>query len=149
MQIMPGTGKQIARQHGIKDYSTAKLTGDPALNVAMGEAYLGGLVERFGGSYILAFAGYNAGRGNAQKWIEKSGDPQSPNVDPIDWVESIPFTETRNYVQKVLQNVHVYRTRLETKKYAITQDLNRGGSKAASSGCGDAPTTIASLLNQC
>jgi soluble lytic murein transglycosylase len=151
MQIMPGTGKQIARQHRINGYSTAKLTGDPALNVAMGEAYLGGLIERFGGSYILAFAGYNAGPGNAQKWIETYGDPRSPNVDPIDWVESIPFTETRKYVQKVLQNVHVYRTRLETKKYAITQDLNRGGSKAAaaSSGCGDEPTTIASLINQC
>jgi soluble lytic murein transglycosylase len=151
MQIMPGTGKGIARQYRISGYRTSDLTQKPALNVAMGEAYLGGLIDRFGGSYILAFAGYNAGPGNAQKWIDIYGDPRSPGVDAIDWIESIPITETRKYVQKVMQNVHVYRTRLDQKKYAISYDINRGGRKAASggSGCGDGARTIASLLNDC
>jgi soluble lytic murein transglycosylase len=91
------------------------------------------------------------GPGNAQKWIDIYGDPRSPGVDAIDWIESIPITETRKYVQKVMQNVHVYRTRLDQKKYAISYDINRGGRKAASggSGCGDGARTIASLLNDC
>lgn len=152
MQIMPGTGKHIARQWNIRGYSTAKLTGDPALNVAMGEAYLGGLIEKFGGSYIMAFAGYNAGPGNASKWADIYGDPRSPGVDAIDWIESIPITETRKYVQKVMQNVHVYRTRLNSRKYAISHDINRGGRKASAgggTGCGDGARTIASLLDSC
>lgn len=156
MQIMPGTGKGIARQYRIGGYSTGKLTSDPALNVAMGEAYLGDLIDKFGGSYIMAFAGYNAGPGNVAKWIDMYGDPRSGKVDAIDWIESIPITETRGYVQKVMQNVHVYRTRLDAKKYAISQDINRGGvmptpatTQREGSSCGDGARTIASLLEEC
>ena len=156
MQIMPATGKHIARQYKIRGYSTGSLTSNPALNVAMGEAFLGDLIQKFNGSYIMAFAGYNAGPGNVSKWIESYGDPRTGQIDAIDWIESIPFTETRKYVQKVMQNVHVYRTRLGDSKYAMGRDINRGGngqSTAASSssggGCGDGKTTIASLIVGC
>ena len=156
MQIMPGTGKEIARKYRIAGYSTGKLTSDPALNVAMGEAYLGDLIDRFGGSYIMAFAGYNAGPGNVAKWIDLYGDPRSGKVDAIDWIESIPITETRGYVQKVMQNVHVYRTRLDTRKYAISMDINRGGvmptpatTQREGNSCGEGARTIASLLEEC
>jgi soluble lytic murein transglycosylase len=156
MQIMPGTGKHIARQYRIGGYSTGKLTSDPALNVAMGEAYLGDLIDKFGGSYIMAFAGYNAGPGNVAKWIDIYGDPRSGKVDAVDWIESIPITETRGYVQKVMQNVHVYRTRLDTRRYAMSQDINRGGvmpkpaaTQREGSNCGEGARTIASLLEEC
>jgi len=156
MQIMPGTGKEIARKYRIGGYSTGKLTSDPALNVAMGEAYLGDLIDRFGGSYIMAFAGYNAGPGNVAKWIDLYGDPRSGKVDAIDWIESIPITETRGYVQKVMQNVHVYRTRLDARKYAISMDINRGGvmptpaaTQREGNSCGEGARTIASLLEEC
>ncbi len=159
MQIMPGTGKQIARQYKICGYSTGKLVSNGALNVAMGEAYLGDLIQQFNGSYIMAFAGYNAGPGNAKKWVEAYGDPRTGQIDAVDWIESIPITETRKYVQKVMQNVHVYRTRLGDKKYSMSRDLNRGGNGASTAAasssqpsadnCGDGKKTIASLISDC
>ena len=72
-------------------------------------------MEDWKGSYILAFASYNAGGGNVKKWIQTYGDPRKPQVDMIDWVERIPFYETRNYVQRVMENLHVYRARLKEK----------------------------------
>jgi soluble lytic murein transglycosylase len=126
MQLMPGTAKLVAKQYGLT-YAPAKLTGDPAYNVRLGSAHLGDLIQDFRGSYILTLAAYNAGPGRSREWVEEHGDPRSGNVDPIDWVEMIPFTETRNYVQKVMQNLHVYRSRLSPKTiHAMTADLRRG-----------------------
>ncbi len=126
MQLMPGTAKQIARQYRLP-YAVSKLKGDPSYNVKLGAAHLADLVEDFGGSYIMTLVGYNAGPRRSREWIEEFGDPRGGQVDPVDWVECIPFEETRQYVQKVMQNLHVYRSRLapETVR-AMSLDLKRG-----------------------
>jgi soluble lytic murein transglycosylase len=82
---------------------------DAAFNAQLGAAHLGELLAEQGGSYILTFAAYNAGGGRVKQWIDAYGDPRQPGVDPIDWVERIPFTETRNYVQRVIANVEMYK----------------------------------------
>ncbi len=155
MQIMPGTGKLIARQYRIRSHSTKRLTSDPAYNVMLGAAHLGDLVKSFNGSYILTFVGYNAGPGRAHQWIKRFGDPRSSKIDAIDWVETIPFTETRKYVQKVMQNIHVYRSRLGVKQLTgMSVDLERGNpnggkpTRAASCGSGQS-TSISQLLTEC
>jgi soluble lytic murein transglycosylase len=126
MQLMPGTAKLVAKQYGLS-YVPAKLTGDPTYNVKLGSAHLGDLIQEFGGSYVLTLAAYNAGPRRSRDWVEAHGDPRSGHVDAIDWVEMIPFTETRNYVQKVMQNMHVYRSRIAPKTmHAMTADLKRG-----------------------
>ena len=126
MQIMPGTARLIAKQYRLP-YTPAKLMGDPAYNVKLGAAHLGDLVDDFSGSYVLTLVAYNAGPRRAREWVEEYGDPRGGQVDPIDWVESIPFQETRQYVQKVLQNVHVYRARLAPDTvHAMSADLKRG-----------------------
>ena len=85
------------------------------------------MIQEYRGNYILAFAAYNAGRGRVQEWIAKFGDPRDPKVDPVDWVERIPFMETRNYVQRVMENMQVYRTRFRRQaRLTIESDL-RGG----------------------
>ena len=126
MQLMPGTAKLIARQYRLP-YADSKLKGDPSYNVKLGAAHLADLVDDFGGSYIMTLVGYNAGPRRAREWVEEFGDPRGGQVDPVDWVECIPFEETRQYVQKVMQNLHVYRSRLapETVR-AMTMDLKRG-----------------------
>ncbi len=111
MQMMPATAQRTARRVSAA-FDTDRLTSDPAYNARLGQAHLGELMEDWRGSYILAFAAYNAGGGNVKKWIDAYGDPRNPNVDPVDWVERIPFTETRNYVQRVTENLQVYRNRL-------------------------------------
>jgi peptidoglycan lytic transglycosylase len=94
----------------------------------MGAADLGDVLESYRDSYILSFVAYNAGRGRVKQWIEKYGDPRDPNVDPIDWVERIPFSETRNYVQRVIENMQVYRARMSNNsRLLIEADLRRGG----------------------
>jgi soluble lytic murein transglycosylase len=126
MQIMPATGRMIARQHKVA-YDVGRLTSDPAYNVMLGAAHLGDLTQAYRGSYILALVAYNAGPGRVRQWIERYGDPRA-DVDPIDWIESVPFTETRRYIQKVLENVQVYRARLDAADpLPITADLWRGG----------------------
>jgi len=156
MQLMPGTAKLVARQYGLS-YVPAKLTGDPAYNVKLGSAHLGDLIEEFGGSYILTLAAYNAGPRRSREWVEAHGDPRSGHVDAIDWVEMIPFTETRNYVQKVMQNTHVYRSRIAPKTmHSMTADLKRGSPGAialanstepGSANC--AGTNIVELITGC
>jgi len=111
MQLMPGTAKDTARDIGV-DYSPARLVTDPAYNALLGSTYLGTQLQRYEGSLLLAAAAYNAGPGNASKWIAAYGDPRADNVDPVIWVELIPFQETRKYVQRVLGNYLVYRQRL-------------------------------------
>ena len=131
MQIMPGTAKLIAKRYGLS-YAAGKLISDPAYNVKLGAAHLGDLVSDFGGSYVLTLVAYNAGPRRSREWVQEYGDLRGGSVDPIDWVESIPFQETRQYVQKVLQNVHVYRSRLAPKTVQpMTADLARGGAAPA------------------
>jgi soluble lytic murein transglycosylase len=111
MQLMPGTAKETAGKIGLA-YSPAKLTTDPLYNTQLGASYLDRQLETYDGSLLLAAAAYNAGPGNANKWIAAHGDPRSDSVDPVVWVELIPFQETRKYVQRVFGNYMVYRARL-------------------------------------
>lgn len=111
MQLMPATAKGVAGKLGV-GFQEASLTAEPRYNVRLGSSYLSELVDRFGGSYVMAIAGYNAGPGRPAKWVKEFGDPRAGEIDVIDWIESIPFTETRNYVQRVLEGVQVYRFRL-------------------------------------
>lgn len=132
MQLMPGTAEITARGIGV-GYSQARLT-NPDYNIQLGSAHLEDLLERWGGSYILTIAAYNAGSGNVARWIETYGDPRSPEVDNIDWIELIPFGETRNYVQRVLENIQVYRTRLAGSDHPleIVADLSRSNAPRGS-----------------
>jgi soluble lytic murein transglycosylase len=111
MQLMPATAKETAKKIGVS-YSASKLTSDPAYNAQLGSSYLAAQLSNYNGSLLLAAAAYNAGAGNANKWIAAYGDPRAKNVDPVVWVELIPFQETRKYVQRVLGNYLVYRARL-------------------------------------
>ena len=108
MQLMPYTASQIAKKLKIP-FSRERLTRDAVYNLTLGQAYLADLLKTFKGSYVLALSAYNAGPKRAQQWIKRFGDPRNSKVDAIDWVESIPFRETRNYVQRVLENLQVYR----------------------------------------
>jgi soluble lytic murein transglycosylase len=125
LQLMPGTAAHTAKGLGVK-FSQDRLTSDPAYNATLGAAHLRELLDEFGGSYILTFAAYNAGKNRVREWVQRFGDPRNPNVDPIDWIESIPYGETRNYVQRVMENIQVYRERLDGSRLAIVQDLRRG-----------------------
>lgn len=111
MQVMPGTAEQMSRKLGVA-FTPAKLTTDWAYNARMGTAYLAHLREEFGASLALVAAGYNAGPGRVREWIETYGDPRSREVDVVDWIENIPFTETRNYIMRVAEAVPIYRARL-------------------------------------
>lgn len=126
MQLMPATANRMAKRLGI-GYSKSSLTKNPAYNVTLGHAYLGEMLAEFDGSYVLALAAYNAGPSRARAWIKSNGDPRDPEVEAIDWVEMIPFTETRNYVQRVLENLQVYRGRLSDTEVAVAleRDLRR------------------------
>jgi len=129
MQVTPAAGKYIARKFKAP-YNERRLLTDEVYNVQFGAAELGDLIEDYRGSYILTFAGYNAGRGRVKQWIARFGDPRDPKVDPIDWVERIPFSETRNYVQRVLENLQVYRVRFGGgSKLLIEADLHRGAAR--------------------
>jgi soluble lytic murein transglycosylase len=113
MQLMPATAKRVARGLKIK-YNREKLTQNPRFNLRLGRAYLADLTDRYDGSYILALAAYNAGPARADRWIRNFGDPRSGDVDSVDWIESIPLNETRNYVQRVLESLIVYRQHFDT-----------------------------------
>src|SRR5262245_52035585 len=128
MQVTPAAGRHVANKFGAP-YDEKRLLSDQIYNVQLGAAELGDLVKYYRGSYILAFVGYNAGRGRVKDWIAKYGDPRNPKIDPIDWVERIPFSETRNYVQRVLENLQVYRLGFGGgSKLLIEADLRRGAS---------------------
>ncbi len=109
MQLIPPTAAATARRIGVP-YALPMLTQDPGLNMRLGSAYLAEMLDRFGGSVVLAAAAYNAGPGRANEWLSVYGDPRS-GTDPLDWIEQIPFSETRNYVQRIIENQIVYRAR--------------------------------------
>ena len=124
MQLMPATAQETAAKMGV-EYSKSRLTSDPAYNALLGSTYLAAQLEKYEGSLVLAAAAYNAGGGNANKWIALFGDPRSDKIDPVVWVELIPFQETRKYVQRVLGNYMVYRTRLGRDDMTIEEALRR------------------------
>jgi soluble lytic murein transglycosylase len=126
MQVTPAAGKYVAKKHNIA-FNQQRLLNDTAYNAQIGTAELGGVINDYRGSYILAFASYNAGRGRVNEWLGKYGDPRNPKVDPVDWIERIPFSETRNYVQRVLENMQIYRARFGGgSRLMIEADLRRG-----------------------
>jgi soluble lytic murein transglycosylase len=126
MQVTPDAGRDTAKRFSVS-YDWHRMVTDAVYNSQMGAAELSGLLQDYRGSYILTFAGYNAGRGRVREWIERFGDPRDPKVDPIDWVERIPFSETRNYVQRVMENFQVYRVRFgHGPRLTIEADLRRG-----------------------
>jgi len=127
MQMINSTAKATARKHRIP-YDRNRLGSDGDYAANLGAHHLHDLLDMFDGSYILAAVGYNAGPHRARAWIKKYGDPRSPNIDAVDWVEKIPFSETRNYVQRVMENMQVYRARLNNNvaPNLLESDLNNG-----------------------
>lgn len=127
MQLMPGTADLVANRLSI-DHQTAALTVDAALNVRLGSAYLADRIERYDGAYALALAAYNAGAGRVDEWLERFGNPSGRGVEAmVDWIETIPFSETRSYVQRVLEDLQVYRLRFggQALLASLTEDLTR------------------------
>ncbi|TAI60607.1 lytic transglycosylase domain-containing protein, partial [Bradyrhizobium sp. Leo170] len=128
MQVTPDAGRYVCKRAGVA-FDLNRMKTDSVYNAALGAAELGGLLEDYRGSYILTFAAYNAGRGSVRKWIDRYGDPRDPKVDAVDWVELIPFSETRNYVQRIMENLQVYRARFGGgTRLQIEADLHRGAS---------------------
>lgn len=107
MQLMPATAQEQAGKRGV-GYDFGRLTSDPSYNVMLGSSYFRRLLDQWGGNYVLAVASYNAGAGNVRKWVRNNGDPRAPGADVVAWIEDIPFSETRGYVQRVLENTVVY-----------------------------------------
>jgi soluble lytic murein transglycosylase len=131
MQVTPAAGRDTARRFGIA-YNWDRLRSDPVYNTQMGAAEISALLKDYRGSLILTFAGYNAGRGRVQQWVAQHGDPRDPKVDAVDWVERIPFAETRNYVQRVMENLGVYQKRFGETTATVEPNLHR----AATAGVG-------------
>jgi soluble lytic murein transglycosylase len=127
MQLMPATAAVTARKIG-EPYGPGRLD-DPDYNMRLGASYLGHMINSFSGSYVMATAGYNAGPGRPAEWVGYCGDPRSGGVDPVDFIECIPFSETRNYVMRVMEAAEVYRARLNggTAPLTLAADLRRGG----------------------
>ena len=124
MQVTPEAGRDTAKRFGVS-YDWDRMVSDPVYNTQMGAAELSALLSEYKGSHIMTFAGYNAGRGRVRDWVKAYGDPRDPNVDAIDWVERIPFSETRNYVQRVMENVQVYRVRFDTGTAVVAKSDQR------------------------
>lgn len=118
MQLMPGTARTVARRLDVP-YRRAMLTDNPAANLRLGRAYLDQLLVDYGGTSILALAAYNAGPRRVDRWIKDYGDLRHRDVDPVDWIEQIPFNETRNYVQRVLEGRVVYRLALTGQRTVL------------------------------
>ncbi|HEX3538295.1 MAG TPA: lytic transglycosylase domain-containing protein [Stellaceae bacterium] len=126
MQLMPGTAELVAKKLQMP-YSADRLSSDGLYNLTLGESYLEKLIEDFGGSYPLAIAAYNAGPGRVRQWLREFGDPRGRDLDMVDWVEMIPFNETRTYVQRVLENLQIYRgqDRDNGSAFSLASDLAR------------------------
>jgi soluble lytic murein transglycosylase len=124
MQVTPEAGRDTAKRFGVA-YDWDKMVSDPVYNTQMGAAELSALLREYQGCHIMTFAGYNAGRGRVRQWVKQYGDPRDPNVDAVDWVERIPLAETRNYVQRVMENMQVYRKRFGESAATIEPNLHR------------------------
>jgi soluble lytic murein transglycosylase len=126
MQVTPAAGRDTAKRFNVS-FDQHRLMADVAYNAQIGTAELGNDIASWRGSYILAFVAYNAGPRRAKEWIEQYGDPRNPKVDPVDWIERIPISETRNYVQRIIENMQVYRARFSNdSRLLIEADLRRG-----------------------
>ena len=129
LQLLPTTASRTAKAAGVA-FDAKRLTTDAAFNAQLGAAHLGELSDKFDGSYVMVFAAYNAGPSRVMEWVQRYGDPRKADVDPVDWVERIPFTETRNYVQRVMENTQIYRTRLNGRTaLLIERDMARGANR--------------------
>jgi soluble lytic murein transglycosylase len=126
MQLLPSTARATASRVGLT-WQPERLW-EPNYNMQLGSGYLGQMVSNLGGSYVMAAAGYNAGPGRPVAWVQFCGDPRDPAGDPLDFLECIPFAETRTYVMNVLSNVQVYRARLNHGHAPLTlaSDIRRG-----------------------
>lgn len=125
LQLLPSTAKRVAKQYQMA-YADEKLTEDPAFNATLGSHYLGEQISKFDGSLIMTFAAYNAGPSRVTQWIKRYGDPRGKDIDvAVDWVENIPFTETRDYVQRVMENYQVYKLLL-SETPDIAADMTAG-----------------------
>jgi soluble lytic murein transglycosylase len=129
MQMLPSTARETAIRAKVP-FDDARFLNDPVFNTQLGASHLGNLLKAYNGSYILTFAAYNAGSRRVQEWINQYGDPRRANVDPVDWIERIPVTETRQYVQKVMENLEVYRSHTQDIKPNLADgDLRRAETK--------------------
>ncbi|HAJ47450.1 MAG TPA: hypothetical protein DCL54_12810, partial [Alphaproteobacteria bacterium] len=127
MQLIPSTARMTAKRHGLP-YDGRNTLLDPTGNMRLGMAHLSDVIADFAGSYVMAIGAYNAGGGRINEWVGRFGDPRAPNVDVVDWIERVPFSETRNYIQRVLENTQVYRAILNGREAPMTlaADLKRG-----------------------
>jgi soluble lytic murein transglycosylase len=127
MQMLPSTASRTAQRFKVP-FHPNRLTDEPAFNAMLGAAHLGELMQETKGSLVMTFASYNAGGGRVREWVQAYGDPRKPGVDVVDWIERIPFYETRNYVQRIMENLQVYRARLANNRSAllIGQDMESG-----------------------
>ena len=125
MQLMPRTAKGICKKIGVR--YKERLLDEPSYNLQLGTAFAAEQIDHFDGSYILALAGYNAGPKHVREWIDQFGDPRSADVDPVDWIELIPISETRNYIQRIIESMQVYRAKLAggQARLLIINDLKR------------------------
>jgi soluble lytic murein transglycosylase len=130
MQVTPEAGRDTAKRFGIA-YDWKRLLSDPVYNTQMGAAEISALFKEYTGSYIMTFAGYNAGRGRVRQWVAQHGDPRDPKIDAVDWVERIPLAETRNYVQRVMENVQVYGARFGASIATNEPNLHRAANVAS------------------
>ena len=143
MQVTPEAGRDTAKRFKVS-YDWDRMVSDPVYNTQMGAAELSALLSEYKGNHIMTFAGYNAGRGRVRDWVKAYGDPRDPKVDAVDWVERIPFSETRNYVQRVIENLAVYRVRFDndtavaskTDQRVVTQETNAAPLPAAEAAAG-------------
>jgi soluble lytic murein transglycosylase len=144
MQLMPSTAAIVARRIGVS-YSSGRLD-EPDYNMRLGSSFLGHLVDQFSGSYVMAVAAYNAGPGRPVQWSNYCGDPRGGSTDPVDFIECIPFSETRNYVMRVLEATQVYRAKINggAAPITLTTDLKRGSYNYAAQA---APTLSPTLTN--
>ena len=132
LQVMKVTAKHICRDYKIKCTFDRLLTDD-TYNITIASAYVADRMAEWNGSYVLTLSSYNAGPGRTREWVAEFGDPRSPGVDPVDWIERIPIEETRRYVAKVLSNIQIYRARLgeEATALRLDEDLSRARSASA------------------
>lgn len=122
MQVTPEAARDTAKRFGVT-YDWKRLVSDPVYNMQMGAAEVSALFKEYAGSYVMTFAGYNAGRGRVRQWVAEHGDPRDPKVDAVDWVERIPLAETRNYVQRVMENLQVYSALFGTSIATVEPNL--------------------------